>query len=104
MLRKRKGQRCRWLDISPHTSGGDARPVLAFVEGLGETAYEDGKTVKIVYRWANGQYDRLPSMAADLVLDQVAVIAALGTPAVRAAKAATASVRIAFTTTASGGL
>ena len=86
--------------LSANTSDGDARPVLAFVKGLGETGYEDGKTVKIAYRWADGQYDRLPSMAADLVRDQVAVIAALGTPAVRAAKAATTTVPIAFATIA----
>jgi putative ABC transport system substrate-binding protein len=86
--------------LSANTSSGDARPITAFVEGLAQTGYEDGKTVKIVYRWADGQYDRLPSMAADLVRDQVAVIAALGTPAVRAAKGATATIPIAFTTIA----
>src|ERR1043166_801502 len=86
--------------LSANTAGGDARPVLAFAKALGETCYEDGKTVKIVYRWADGQYDRLPSMAADLVRDHVAVIAALGTPAVRAAKAATTTVPIAFPTIA----
>jgi ABC-type uncharacterized transport system substrate-binding protein len=86
--------------LSANTASGDARTVLAFLKGLGETGYEDGKTVKIVYRWADGQYDRLPSMAVDLVRDQVAVIAALGTPAVRAAKAATTTVPIAFATIA----
>jgi putative ABC transport system substrate-binding protein len=86
--------------LSANTSGGDAGPVAAFVNGLGETGYEDGKTVKIEYRWADGLYARLPSLAADFVRDEVAVIAALGTPAVRAAKAATATIPIAFTTIA----
>ena len=86
--------------LSANTSSGDAGPVAAFLQGLGQTGYEEGKTIKIEYRWADGQYDRLPSMAADLVRDQVAVIAALGTPAVRVAKAATVTVPIAFTTIA----
>jgi putative ABC transport system substrate-binding protein len=86
--------------LSANTASGDARPVAAFVQGLGQTGYEDGKTVKIEYRWADGQYDRLPSMAADFVRDQVAVIAALGTPAVRVAKAATTTIPITFTTIA----
>jgi putative ABC transport system substrate-binding protein len=86
--------------LSANTSSGDARPVAAFVEGLGQRGYEDGKTVKIEYRWADGQYDRLSSMAADLVRDHVTVIAALGTPAVRATKAATTVVPVVFTTIA----
>jgi putative tryptophan/tyrosine transport system substrate-binding protein len=86
--------------LSANTASGDARPLAAFVKALSDTGYEDGKTVKVDYRWADGHYDRLPSMAADFVRDQVDVIAALGTPAVRAAKAATVTIPIAFATIA----
>src|SRR5438270_13667073 len=65
--------------LSANTSGGDARPIVEFIKVLSEAGYEDGKTVNIVYRLAEGQYDRLPSMAADPIRDQVAVIPALGT-------------------------
>jgi putative ABC transport system substrate-binding protein len=86
--------------LSANTSSGDAGLVEAFAKGLRDTGYEDGKTVKVEYRWADGQYDRLPLMTAAFVRDQVAVIAALGTPAVTAAKATAASIPIVFTTIA----
>jgi putative ABC transport system substrate-binding protein len=86
--------------LSAGTSSGDARPVAAFVKGLGETGYQDGKNVKIEYRWAENQYDRLSAMAADLARQRVAVISAMTTPAARAAKAATPTIPVVFTTIA----
>jgi putative ABC transport system substrate-binding protein len=72
--------------------------LAAFLKGLGEVGYVDGRNVRVEVRWADGQNDRLPALAADLVHRQVAVIAATGTQAVLAANAATKSIPIVFET------
>jgi putative ABC transport system substrate-binding protein len=71
--------------------------VAAFIQGLGETGFVDGRNVTIEYHWAEGQYERMPAMATELVRRQVHVIAAMGgLPAAQAAKAATTTIPVVF--------
>jgi putative ABC transport system substrate-binding protein len=72
--------------------------VAAFVQGLKDTGFIEGKNMSIEWRWAEGQYNRLPSLAGELVSLGVAVILAFGAPASFAAKAATKTIPIVFAT------
>jgi ABC-type uncharacterized transport system substrate-binding protein len=78
-------------------SGMQAVRVSAFREGLAALGYIEGKNLVIEYRWAEGRFDRLPQLAAELVADKVSVIVTAAPPAVRPARAATATIPIVMT-------
>src|SRR6516225_10827866 len=96
------GAQQKAMPVIGFLSGGSPGPfasfVAAFQDGLKETGYVEGQNVAIEYRWAEGRYDRLSALATDLVSRKVDVITAIGPPCASAAKHATSTISIVFTT------
>jgi putative tryptophan/tyrosine transport system substrate-binding protein len=86
--------------LNSRSRDSDTLFLAAFHRGLNETGYVEGQNVAIEYRWAEGQYERLRVLATDLVDRRVTVMAATSTPAALAAKAATSTIPIVFTSAA----
>src|SRR5829696_8133147 len=83
--------------LGPESPSRFASRVRAFRDGMAEAGYIEGRNIGIEFRWAEGQYNRLPALAEDLVKQQVAVIVAPGgAPVALAAKSATATIPIVF--------
>src|SRR5262249_53015143 len=81
------------------SSESQARRVTAFLGGLKENGFVEGRDVAMEFRWAEGRYDQLPALAADLVQRRVAAIVTIGdTPSAQAAKAATTTIPIVIAT------
>jgi ABC-type uncharacterized transport system substrate-binding protein len=83
--------------LNSGSSKGFQSILAAFRQGLSESGYVEGKNLTIDYRWANGDYKKLPRLAADLAGNHVSVILAGAPPAVIAAKSATTTIPIVFT-------
>src|SRR5262249_19689580 len=82
--------------LSAHLPGPSAPLTGAFRQGLKDSGYVEGENVTIIYRWAEGQWDRLPALATELLHQRVAVIAAFENSPAIAAKAATTTIPIVF--------